>query len=307
MNLYWRIILLGTVLFSSTLTAQKVSFFDGSLEEAQDQAAIDGKLYFVDFVANYCFLCKLMDETTFVDERLGEYIAKTYIPVKINVDDFDGYVWKQKYKVKVLPTILIFNSKRELLARYEESMSGSRMLEELKKYDAPANRVKTKTAPSPRPPVITSKPEPKPKPIPIPPKPKPKPKPETRNIPPPVIRSIPTPPKKKSPIPPPVVVSKPTTNGAGLYHFIVTRHPSKGFGVQIGVFAEYGNVLREAEKLQQKFNNRKIIIHISELKAKIVYKVIIGTFNARNQAIQYRETMRKQKVDGIIKDLSTLK
>lgn len=298
-NRWYSLLFITLFIGINSTLAEKVNFYEGSLEQAQDVAATEGKLYFVDFVANYCFLCKLMDETTFVDEMLAEYIDETYVPVKINVDDFDGYVWKQKYKVKVLPTILIFNSKGELLARYEESMSGSRMLEELKKYDAPANRVVTKTKPTPAPtppPVVTRPPDAKPTP--------PETKPEDKVIPPPVV--IATPPKQKSP--PPADTPKPTSkNGKGLFHFIVTRHPSTGFGVQIGVFADYGNVLREAEKLQEKFNNRKIIIHISELNSKVVYKVIIGTFNARNQAITYREAMRKQKVDGIIKDLSTLK
>ncbi len=295
-NRWYSFLFITLFIGINTTFAEKVNFYVGSLEQAQDVAATEGKLYFVDFVANYCFLCKLMDETTFMDEMLAEYIDKTYVPVKINVDDFDGYVWKQKYKVKVLPTILIFNSKGELIARYEESMSGSRMLEELKKYDSPANRVITKTKPAPTPPPVVTKPSDS-KPTP------PETKPEDKVIPPPVVAK---PPKTKSP--PTTETPKPSApNGAGLFHFIVTRHPSTGFGVQIGVFAEYGNVLREAEKLQKKFSNRKIIIHISELNNKVVYKVIIGTFNARNQAISYRETMRKQKVDGIIKDLSTLK
>lgn len=258
--------------------AKQVNFKTVNFEVAKSQASLQGKLFFVDFVANYCFLCKLMDETTFLDENLIDYVEQHYIPIKVNVDDFinDGYAWKKKFKVKVLPTILIFNSRGEEIKRLEESMSASRLLTVLEEYNQPQNRKKTNP-----------------------------PNKESEEDKPVIFQDTSDPNEETTPsqqVPP----SNPS--GGGLYEFTVKRHPSRGFGVQIGAFAMYGNVLREVEKLQQKFGDRKIIIHISELNGKVVYKVVVGTFDSRNQAVSYRKrVMRLAGVDGIIKDFSGMK
>ena len=52
---------------------------------------------------------------------------------------------------------------------------------------------------------------------------------------------------------PVVEVGESIKSGQGLFEFNVKRQPSEGWGVQIGAFAEYGNVLIQAEKLQNRF------------------------------------------------------
>ncbi len=105
--------------------------------------------------------------------------------------------------------------------------------------------------------------------------------------------------------PKPVEVSTAVTSGQGLFLFSVKRQASKGFGVQTGVFADYGNVLINAEKLQSQFG-QNIVVNINELNGKTVYKVIVGAFDNRAEAANLLTKMKAGGVGGFVKDLSEL-
>ena len=42
-----------------------------------------------------------MDETTFNDPQIADFIDENYIAIKIDVDHFDGLVWKEQYNIKI--------------------------------------------------------------------------------------------------------------------------------------------------------------------------------------------------------------
>lgn len=270
------ILFLLPLLLSNTTSTTKVEFYKGSLTGAKEQAGREGKLYMVDFVANYCYMCKMMDETTFTDYRVVDYLKKNYIPIKINVDDFDGIVWKQKYNVRLLPTIIIFNSKGEVVSRYEESMGGTRMLEILTQHNTSANRVVFNHGSSSSTTTTSS------------------------------TTSNPSPVSQPDISEPPSSIPLPVPAGTGLFEFSVNRANSNGYGVQIGVFAEYGNVLREVEKLESKFK-KKVLVNINQLNNKTVYKVIVGQFSSRSSADSFKNTMETKGVAGYVTDLSLLR
>jgi subtilisin family serine protease len=95
------------------------------------------------------------------------------------------------------------------------------------------------------------------------------------------------------------------TSGQGLFLFDVKRQPSKGWGVQMGVFAEYGNVLINAEKLQRQFGEA-IVVNINELNGKTVYKIIIGAFAKKSDAMALQRRMKDAGVNGFLRDLREL-
>lgn len=76
--------------------------------------------------------------------------------------------------------------------------------------------------------------------------------------------------------PAPVIeVAESVTGGQGLFRFDVRRQNPSGWGVQIGAFYDYGNVLIQTEKLQRVFG-QPVIVNINELNGKTVYKVVVG-------------------------------
>jgi cell division protein FtsN len=75
----------------------------------------------------------------------------------------------------------------------------------------------------------------------------------------------------------------------------VRKQPAQGWGVQIGAFYEYGNVLIQAEKLQKQFGE-PVIVSINELNGKTVYKVVVGDYATDAPA---RELLKRVKAAGI--------
>ena len=102
------------------------------------------------------------------------------------------------------------------------------------------------------------------------------------------------------------IVETHVASGRGLFRFNVARQESKGFGVQIGAFAEYGNVLIQAEKLQRLFS-APIIVNINELNGKTVYKIVVGAFAKRKEAVSLQKKMKAQGVNGFIRALKDMK
>lgn len=105
----------------------------------------------------------------------------------------------------------------------------------------------------------------------------------------------------------PVVVETPTavSSGKGLFRFDVRRQTPQGWGVQIGVFYDYGNVLIQAEKLQRQFGEAAIV-NIAELGGKTVYKVIIGAFVGQDECLRLQKRMKDAGVNGFPKNLAEL-
>ncbi len=106
--------------------------------------------------------------------------------------------------------------------------------------------------------------------------------------------------------PQPAEVEQPVISGQGLFRFTVERQPSKGWGVQAGVYAEYGNVLIQVEKFQRQFPGYPIIVNINELGGKTVYKVILGAFSTIDEAKKLNEQLKAAGISSFPADLSKM-
>lgn len=104
----------------------------------------------------------------------------------------------------------------------------------------------------------------------------------------------------------PKEVASNIASGQGLFRFNVSKQASKGWGVQIGAFAQYGNVLIQAEKLQKQFDE-PIIVNINELNGKTVYKIVVGAFGRKTDAQKLFSRMKREGVDGFLRNLKDLK
>ncbi len=111
--------------------------------------------------------------------------------------------------------------------------------------------------------------------------------------------------KDGTPDPEPEVEDK-ITSGRGIFRFNVSKQEGKGYGVQIGAFAEYGNVLIQTEKLQNMFSE-PIIVSINELDGRTVYKIVVGAFSKKSDAQAFHKKMVAKNVKGFIRNLKDLK
>lgn len=91
-----------------------------TLDEAQELAELNGKAIFIDFTADWCGWCKVMDKNTFTDAEVATYMNENFYAVKLDYDskdklDFFGEKMTARelanqYKVPGLPTILLISS-----------------------------------------------------------------------------------------------------------------------------------------------------------------------------------------------------
>jgi len=285
----------------------EISFLPGDLNHVKQLAGSEGKLYLVDFVAKWCMPCKWMDETTFADPQVAAYLSENYISAKVDIDNFDGFNYKNQYNITVLPSILIFNSKGEMVGRYEESMPPSKMLTILSEHNYPENRVITHrnyeyaeenevvlnepVAEAPTyeiDPVHISEDE-----LPI----------ATDEIPTEAVNSpiddndeIDSYEKNE------IEIGIPNVN---LFRMSAVPQAKSGFSVQVGVYANYGNILKESAKFKNTYNE-EAIVQVSTLNDKEVFKLLIGDFSNAEEAHQLRRLMESHGLQGITKDLSKI-
>jgi len=272
------------MLFSIGLFASgEAVSFKNDLNEAKKQAGREGKLYVVEFMTERCYPCKMMDEITFADPHVVDYIQQNYIPVKVNVESFDGFVWKEKYDIRVVPTIMVFNSKGETVAKYEESIGKQRMYNILNEHNRPNNRTASESyvRPAPEIPPLSS------------------PIPEVSS---PTSTTTQALPNTLPPTPPPPT-RETISDATGLFEFQVKRASRLGYGVQVGVYGQYGNVLRAVERLERQFN-RQILVNINTLYGQVVYKVIAGGFLSRTDAVNFQRQISTTSTDYFVVDLS---
>ncbi|MBL7791164.1 MAG: S8 family serine peptidase [Saprospiraceae bacterium] len=111
--------------------------------------------------------------------------------------------------------------------------------------------------------------------------------------------------RRKEGAAPVVEISQTVSAGKGLFRFDVKRQNPQGWGVQIGAFYDYGNVLIQAEKLQRQFGEA-VIVNINELNGKTVYKVVVGAFASQADALSLQKRMKDAGVGGFAKNLAEL-
>jgi len=259
--------------------------FQSNLNEAKRQAGREGKLYIVEFMTERCYSCKMMDEITFADPQVVGYIQQNYVPVKVNVESFDGYVWKEKYDISVLPTIMVFNSQGEAVAKYEESIDGFRMYDILNKHNRPYNRTSTESYLHPAPEIPPS----------LPPLTK-----TTPTVPPPTTQLVAY---KPPPSAPPIPVNTGVRDRTNSFGFRTKHISHSGYGVQIGAYAEYDNARRTVEQLESQFG-RHVTVSTHTLHGRAIYKVVVGGFVSRPDATDFRHQISTPSTDYFVVDLS---
>lgn len=276
------IVFIFTLLLSQNIIAKdktKVSFFKGEITNIKEEAKSQGKLYYYDFVASWCTPCRWMDETTYNDNGLARYIDDNYIAAKVDIDDFDGFELKNKYKITSLPTIIVFNQEGKVVGRYEESMGPTKLTEILKKHNTTQNGAGKITKSTPvKDATVISRPG----------------------------LGKPQPPVTKNPAPTPGTVTKARVYvpGTGLYKMDISRHPNTGFSIQMISLGQYDNVVKTFEDLKKQHPKQSVLINIEQAGGKTTYKIMVGEFKTKEDAEKYKKA---KAPDGYIKDLAKVK
>lgn len=81
-----------TLSFTTTLQAQQINWM--SIEEAEAASLKEPRKVIVDVYTDWCGWCKRMDQTTFSNPVIAEYVNKNYYAVKLDAEQKDSINFK---------------------------------------------------------------------------------------------------------------------------------------------------------------------------------------------------------------------
>lgn len=251
-----------------------VHFFEGNIEALQEQAKDNGKMTIVYFYAQWCMPCNWMEENTYTDPMLINYVKQNYFPIKVNIDAPLGKMAQQKFEIKAIPTILIFDHQKRLVKKIENSLNAHELLINLKKYFIPGKVLKNNLSNEKIPVDILAPPQP-------------------LNL-----------------YYPPLLPESFTDNiKSEQDDFIIpTRHVNvveeaqSKYCIQLGAYASIQNAEKRQKALQAKIDN-KIYIKTHFINGKQIFRLLSGRFIDKNTASQHRNHLLKLGIHGFVKNI----
>lgn len=267
---------LSVVVLSASEPAGSLIQFESDFLTAKKKASETNKFQLIIFNADWCKPCVWMNENTFTDQSVIDFVNKNAISSMVNIDSESGYQLLNTYKVKYLPTIIILNSRGEEVNRKEEIMDGPAMYNFISNY-IPSYYPKTTKLAQPV-----------------------KAAPKTDLIEKESVKTQPTPKPEE------VALSNQPVSTSTLYKVELKEIEAKGYGVQVGVFTEQNKAMKEAERLKKLVPASDLLIHSLETPAGVKYKLIFGSFATATQANNLLIALKAKKIDGLLKDLSAL-
>lgn len=105
--------------------------------------------------------------------------------------------------------------------------------------------------------------------------------------------------KSNPPIDTNVYADTANMNKSAWYKVLVKDVVPIGFGIQVGAFSQYTNMMKEIDTLQSLFSY-SILVQSIKTNDQLFYRVILGPFENKEQAQQAMFEIRKKKIKGFI-------
>ncbi len=318
------------VLSANAQSQGQVDFIKGGMTTAKSRAIKEGKLYMAFFYTDWCLPCKWMEDNTFKDKEVIDFLNKNYLSVKVNIDDFDGHAQRTQFNVEFLPTIIVFDQGGGILGKYEESLSPKRFLELIQghRFDLANKAIKLSGIPS------APKQDEIPKSVPVTQpkeevavktektKDKPADKPAEKPVDKRVVNKTEKPAEKSPDVatnttikepeakkPDPVVEkpatnttppAKPNTNNSAT---VATTDDGKYYSVQVGTFNRFENADQRRNEFKEIFGDG-VHIKIEKSGSETIYKVMIGRYKAYDAAKPLVNLLKEQGYEGFVKEIN---
>lgn len=107
------------ILKEEYVDARVVFLPNDDLDAALAMAKAENKPVFIDFYADWCAPCKVLEDGVFHDYDVAEFMNKNVINLRVNIEKGNGAALKQKMWVSALPTLLFLDPKGQEIGRKE--------------------------------------------------------------------------------------------------------------------------------------------------------------------------------------------
>lgn len=131
-----KLLILCTFIFSNSCSSKSkisknkvinsiefISNAEYSLTEVIELAQAQNKMVFVDFYADWCLPCKLLDEEVFNKRDVYSYFNRNFINYKVDIEKSNGANLKLMYGANELPTLLFLDEKGSVISRNNGQVS----------------------------------------------------------------------------------------------------------------------------------------------------------------------------------------
>lgn len=109
---------LTTTLLVTTLLGDGVdNFVDLSFKNALKVAGKESKTVMVKFRADWCAMCRRMDQETLTDPEVARTV-KDFIAIRIDTDSKSGFRLAQSLGVSALPTFVFLEASGKIIDKY---------------------------------------------------------------------------------------------------------------------------------------------------------------------------------------------
>lgn len=286
-----------TLLNSPDRPEAGIPFLNTDLNEVREIAGQKGSLYFAFFTADWCAPCRWMEDQSFEDPRLIQYVRKQYLAVRIDIDQRNGRIHQERYQVTMLPSILIFNAQGQLLARIETALSSDDLLQILKEHNLPKNRIGSAAKNYATVENILDSP-----------------KPQIKLYRPPLspeedVNPVPTPANPPRPLVIPVNRTEPPDKVPEFRPARETFAPrsEQNYSIQIATHHTYEQAIRQVAQLERGFKEPVQLLNAAGTDGRQVFRVFIGMFPQKRSAEDYLYYLRRKNINGIIKDMHVVR
>lgn len=107
---------------------------EGTLfRQAVQKALSSGKLIFLDCYTSWCGPCKMMANTVFPQEVVGNFMNPSYVSIKIDMEKGEGPELAKKLQISAYPTFIVFNSGGQEIGRFLGGCKAEEFIEKVKK------------------------------------------------------------------------------------------------------------------------------------------------------------------------------
>ena len=106
--------LLALITLSQSAVAGDL-FVVGDFAAAQEKAKASGKLVMIDFAAEWCGPCKMLDRTTWKDEGVISAVTEKAVAVRVDVDE--NRELAAQFRIRSIPTIIFIDGEGKEVSR----------------------------------------------------------------------------------------------------------------------------------------------------------------------------------------------